>query len=77
MTAWERPHEPRLIRRRAKCTGIVITNPGTGYTTATASLLNGGYTTAATLGTVSLTANTSGGLTKTGTGTLTLSGANT
>ena len=48
--------------RRGQVTGIVITNPGTGYTTATASLLNGGYTTAATLGTVSLTANTSGGL---------------
>ena len=59
-------------------TGIVITNPGTGYTTApTVTLVGGGAGTAATVGTVNLAANAGGGLTKTGLGTLTLSGSNT
>ncbi|NBN94085.1 MAG: hypothetical protein EBV31_00405, partial [Verrucomicrobia bacterium] len=67
-------------------TGIVITSPGSGYApgdTLTVAL-SGGYSTttstpgtAATIGTITLAANTSGGLTKTGAGTLTLSGANT
>ena len=58
-------------------TSITITSPGTGYTTATATLFGGGYSTAATVGTVTIAANTSGGLTKQGIGTLTLTGANT
>ena len=59
-------------------TGITITSPGTGYTSApTVTLFGGGYSTAATLGTATIAANVSGGLTKQNTGTLTLSGANT
>lgn len=61
-------------------TGFVITNPGTGYVDGdvlTVTLHGGGATTAATAGTVSLAANTSGGLTKTGAGVLTLSGTST
>jgi autotransporter-associated beta strand protein len=61
---------------------IIITNPGTGYSnsdTLTVTLSGGGYSNsnAASLGTVSFTTNTSGGLTKVGTGTLNLTGANT
>lgn len=56
-------------------TGIVITNPGRDYTSApTITLLGGGGTGAVTDG-PTLIANTSGGLTKLGAGTLTLSGA--
>ncbi len=59
-------------------TAIQITNPGFGYTTApTVALAGGGYTAAATLGTVALSANASGGLTKLGSGMLTLAGTNT
>jgi len=59
-------------------TGIVITNPGTGYTSSpNATLSGGGATTAATLGVVATAANSSGGLTKTGAGNLTLTGNNT
>ncbi|HQL75389.1 MAG TPA: autotransporter-associated beta strand repeat-containing protein [Phycisphaerae bacterium] len=57
-------------------TGIVITNPGTGYTTASATLLGGGGS-GGSVGMVALSANASGGLTKQGNGTLTLTGANT
>ncbi len=59
--------------------GIQITSAGTGYTSVpTVTLVGGGATTAATLGAISTAANaTDGGLTKTGVGTLTLSGANT
>ncbi len=56
-------------------TSITILSPGTGYTTApTVTLFGGGYTTAATLGTATLAADISGGLTKQGSGTLTLTG---
>ena len=59
-------------------TNITILSPGTGYTSApTVTLFGGGYSSAATLGTATLAANTSGGLTKQNTGTLTLAGANT
>jgi autotransporter-associated beta strand protein len=60
-------------------TGITITSPGYGYTYATASLVGGVDSTGtpATLGTVSLSPNTSGGLTKLGNGTLTMTGSNT
>jgi fibronectin-binding autotransporter adhesin len=56
-------------------TGVVMTNPGIGYTsTPTVTLLGGGGAGGAV--TVSGTvANTSGGLTKNGTGKLTLTGA--
>ncbi|MGA2063193.1 MAG: autotransporter-associated beta strand repeat-containing protein, partial [Thermoguttaceae bacterium] len=53
-------------------TGIVITNPGTGYTgTPTISLLGGGGGGASTSA-LTLAANTSGGMTFTGSGTTTL-----
>ena len=59
-------------------TGITILSPGTGYTSApTVTLFGGGRSTAATLGTATLAANISGGLTKQNTGTVTLSGTET
>lgn len=61
-------------------TGVSIVCPGTGYDAGdvlTAIVSGGGAAVPATLGTVSLSANTSGGLTKTGTGNLSLAGANT
>ncbi|MES2438015.1 MAG: autotransporter-associated beta strand repeat-containing protein [Verrucomicrobiota bacterium] len=61
-------------------TGFVITNPGVGYLPGdvlTATLFGGGATTAATVGAITLAPNVSGGLSKTGAGTLTLSGAST
>ncbi len=59
-------------------TGIVVTSPGTGYSASPSVTLNSGnYNVPATLGTVSTGANVSGGITKKGAGTLTLSGANT
>ncbi|MEI6197406.1 MAG: autotransporter-associated beta strand repeat-containing protein, partial [Verrucomicrobiota bacterium] len=57
--------------------GIRITNPGNDYTTATASFVGGAPTTAANTGAATITANTSGGLTKNGLGLLVLDGANT
>ena len=60
--------------------GITISNPGTGYSpsdTLTFTLVGGNPVSAATLGTPTWAANTSGGLTKVGTGTLTLTGTNT
>ncbi len=54
---------------------IMITNPGQGYTSEPTVTLLGGGGTGATTGAVTTAANTSGGLTKLGTGTLTLSGA--
>ena len=57
-------------------TGITVTNPGVGYTgTPTFQLVGGGLT--GTSITATTVANTSGGLTKTGAGTLTLTGNNT
>lgn len=56
-------------------TAIVVTNPGRDYTSAPTVTLLGGGGTGAGIGTVTTSANTSGGLTKTGAGTLTLSGA--
>jgi autotransporter-associated beta strand protein len=59
-------------------TNILITSPGTGYTgIPTVKLLANGGGTGASLGTVSIGANTSGGLTKQGGGTVTLTGTNT
>lgn len=60
-------------------TGITITSPGYGYTYASASLVGGVDSTGtpASLGTVSLAPNVSGGLTKLGGGTLTMNGSNT
>lgn len=59
-------------------TGIVITNPGVDYTaTPVFTLFGGGAATAATITGVAPSANTSGGLAKTGIGALTLSGTNT
>ncbi len=57
---------------------VTVTCPGTGYTSATV-LFNGGgrSVTAPTVGEVTLTPNTSGGLTKQGNGILTLNAANT
>ena len=52
---------------------INITNPGTGYTSVPTITLAGGGGSGQTLGTVLTVANTSGGLTKIGLGTLTLS----
>lgn len=57
-------------------TGIVITSPGS-YTVAPTVTLTGGGGTGASVTVGTLVANTSGGLTKIGAGTLTLSGANT
>lgn len=59
-------------------TGIIITNPGTGYTsTPTVTLVGGTNETPGTATATLNVANVSGGLTKTGNGTLTLSGVNT
>ena len=61
-----------------KVGSITVINPGIGYTSSpTVSFVGGGATVAAVAGTVTTAANTSGGLTKNGAGTLTLSGANT
>jgi autotransporter-associated beta strand protein len=60
--------------------GVVLTNPGVNYTaTPTVNLVGGlgAGGTAATITATGLAANTSGGLTKLGAGTLTLTGANT
>jgi fibronectin-binding autotransporter adhesin len=64
-------------------TGITVTSPGSGYTTATVTLLGGsgtpgsGATPGAATATAVLGAVTSGGLTKTGNGTLSLNAVNT
>ncbi len=57
---------------------ILVTCPGVNYTSApTVALVGGGSTTAATPGAATLADNVSGGLTKAGTGMLTLAGVNT
>lgn len=56
-------------------TGITVTNPGIGYTNAAAIFVGGGGF--GSIDVVNLAANTSGGVTKRGSGTLTLSGAST
>ena len=59
-------------------TSISILSPGAGYTSApTVTLFGGGYGTAATLGPATLAPDVSGGLTKQGAGTLTLTGSST
>jgi len=61
-------------------TGFTVTSRGSGYSPddiLTATLSGGGASTVATTGTVALSTNTGGGLTKQGNGTLTLTGANT
>ena len=58
-------------------TGITITAPGSGYSSPTVTLVGGGAITPATLGTPVLGTAVSGGLTKIGAGTLTLSGGYT
>ncbi len=60
-------------------TNIFVTCPGNGYANGDSLSVSfaGGAGTGATAGTVALTANTGGSLTKLGAGTLTLSGANT
>lgn len=63
-----------LIGLNGKITSVVITNPGRDYTSAPDVAFDSG--TAAATATAALV-NANGGLTKTGTGTLTLLGANT
>ena len=58
-------------------TGITVTNPGVGYSgTLTFQMVGGGLTGTTSIAATTV-ANTSGGLTKTGAGTLTLTGSNT
>ncbi|MEI7781005.1 MAG: choice-of-anchor D domain-containing protein, partial [Planctomycetota bacterium] len=58
-------------------TGITVTNPGSGYTgTPTFQIFGGGLSGTTTVNATTF-ANTSGGLTKINSGTLTLSGTNT
>jgi fibronectin-binding autotransporter adhesin len=60
-------------------TGITITNPGVGYTSVPTFTLTGGGGSGASVGagTAAVVANTSGGMTFTGSGITTLSGAST
>ncbi|WP_050024184.1 autotransporter-associated beta strand repeat-containing protein [Verrucomicrobium sp. BvORR034] len=60
-----------------KIASITITSAGTGYSSAPTVTLAGGGGTGAVVGMVNTSANTSGGITKTGNGNLTLTGANT
>ena len=57
-------------------TSIVITCPGYGYSAATVTLIGGGPSTPATLGTPTVGAVAGGGVIKNGAGTLTLAGVN-
>ena len=66
------------IDSNGNLTGITITNPGVGYTSApTVEILGGGGQGDTISGSLALAANTSGGLTVSGSGTLTLTGAST
>jgi autotransporter-associated beta strand protein len=58
-------------------TGIVVTSPGYDYATVPAVTLRGGGSTNVLLGAATIAANTSGGLTKIGNGTLMLGASNT
>ncbi|HVT82598.1 MAG TPA: autotransporter-associated beta strand repeat-containing protein, partial [Phycisphaerae bacterium] len=58
-------------------TGITITNPGVGYTTTPVVTLVGGSGLGALVGSLTLSPSASGGLTKRGNGTLTLSATET
>ncbi len=64
-------------RASSNVTGVVVTSPGFSYTSAPTVTLVGGGKANYSLGTATLAANTSGGLTKLGSGTLKLSGLNT
>lgn len=69
-----------VIDSSGTVTAVIITNPGTGYApgdTLTVTFSGGGAATPAVATGVGFTDNTSGGLTKTGGGTLVLSGAST
>ncbi len=57
--------------------GVTLTCPGAGYTGTPTLMFTGGGGTVTPTGSASTTANTSGGLTKLGTGTLALTGTNT
>ena len=61
-----------------KIASITITNPGVNFTSAPTFTINGGDPiTSATVPALTIAANVSGGLTKSGAGTLTLAAANT
>ncbi len=66
---------------KGQVTGLAVTSPGFGYLpsdTVTVTLVGGGYTAAAVTNTCTLAPNSaSGGLTKLGSGSLTLGGTNT
>ena len=64
-------------RASSNVTGIVVTSPGFGYSSAPAVTLVGGGRANRSLGAANLAANAGGGLTKLGSGTLKLSGTNT
>lgn len=57
-------------------TNIVVTSPGYGYTTASASAFGGGASADATFSAATIGAVTGGGIVKNGAGTLTLTGLN-
>ncbi len=58
-------------------TNLLVTSPGVSYGAAPSVALHGGGGSGAGIGTVTLAPNASGGLTKLGSGTLTLGGTNT
>ena len=66
-----------MIDGSGNLTNVTLTCPGYGYTGTPVLTFTGGGSTVTQTGSASTAANTSGGLTKLGTGTLTLSGVNT